>query len=237
MSYGKKFFKKNKDYTVKYTGNKKIGETSTATVKGKGNYGGKLEIKFVPQQKEFTNENGLQVVAKDKTDNGKPNNWKTNVKILDSNGKALSGKEYEIVSYIITDAKDPSRIGSPLQDKSQAQTGDEITVTVKGRGDCAAATNPEATATGTYRILEKGYDISKASFKILPKDYTGEAIEITGQGDFEKAVINPGKKPIALGTDFEVVEGSYVKNINKGTAKVVLKGNEKEGFGGEKKPD
>ena len=40
------------------------------------------------------------------------------------------------------------------------------------------------------------------------------------------------KQVLTLGKDFEIVPGSYVKNINKGTAKVTFRGI--NGYGGTK---
>jgi hypothetical protein len=44
--------------------------------------------------------------------------------------------------------------------------------------------------------------------------------------------VNKQKEYLVLGEDFEVVPGSYVKNINKGTAKVAFRGI--NGYGGTK---
>ena len=50
--------------------------------------------------------------------------------------------------------------------------------------------------------------------------------QFTGTDDARNAYItvNKQKEYLVLGKDFEVVPGSYVKNINKGTAKVTFRG-------------
>ena len=211
-----------KDYTISYKNNKKIGQTAKATVKGKGNYSGSFNFDFIIEGKEMSNNNGIRVEVKDKADNGKANNWKQAVKVYDSNGKALGKKDYEVVSYTILSSSSPDMIGKELDSSVQVQIGDVIQVTVKGKGDYASADG--IVATGTYRMLMNGYDISKASIKLKSREYTGDKIEILSKDDFEKAFLNPNSKQLELGKDIEIVEGSYVKNIEKGTARVTLKG-------------
>ena len=101
--------------------------------------------------------------------------------------------------------------------------GSVIKITVQGKGIYAGG-----EASGTYRILEKNYDISKATIQINNQLYTGNAILITDQSQFKvgKVFIKIGnqKKELILGQDIEVVPGSYVKNVNKGTAKVTFRG-------------
>ena len=63
--------------------------------------------------------------------------------------------------------------------------------------------------------------------------YTGRPIILTQQSQFKldkkgnvQAYIKVGKKYtyLTLGKDFEVVENSYVKNVNKGKATITLHG-------------
>jgi len=98
---------------------------------------------------------------------------------------------------------------------------------------------------GTYRILEAGHDISKAKLELNVQEYTGNEILIEKDSQFKKAFVKNGKDELPLHIEkyvdndgaeqlpnMEVVPGSYVKNVNKGTAKVTLRGI--NGFGGEK---
>lgn len=228
-----------KDYTVSYKNNKKIGQEASVIVKGKGNYADSETINFIIERKELSNDNGIRIVVKDKVSNGKANNWSQSVKVLDSNGKALSAKDYDkknMEFFVIRDGK--GNIVETKLDKSMiVEENSIIEVRVKGIGDYAAKDETDAVATGTYRILKKGYDISKATIKLKDKDYTGAAVEITSQDDFVEGKVfltieKGNKKVLELGKDIEVVEGSYEKNIAKGTARVTFRGMEGTDFGG-----
>lgn len=76
--------------------------------------------------------------------------------------------------------------------------------------------------------MEKSHDISKATIQINNQTYTGQPVTITDQSRFKpnKVYIKVGneKKELILGKDIEVVPNSYVKNVNKGTAKVTFRG-------------
>ena len=100
----------------------------------------------------------------------------------------------------------------------------EITVTLQGG-------NYAGTITGTYRILAKDHDISKAIFQIAPKVYTDGKVELV-EGDITKAQlkVNGVATHLVYGADYEIA--GYEKNMNKGTAKVTFKGIGE--FGGEK---
>ena len=74
---------------------------------------------------------------------------------------------------------------------------------------------------------------AKAVFKIEKQPYTGRPITLTQQSQFMldkngnvQAYIKLGRQYtyLTLGKDFEVVENSYVKNVNKGKATVTLHG-------------
>ena len=118
-----------------------------------------------------------------------------------------------------------------IPDGAKIPAGTTIKITVALKGDFY-----KGAVSGTYRILEDGKDISKFTFKIKDQAYTGDAIEIDEISDF--ATIQYKKNDVALvmeeGTEqtLEVVPGSYVKNVNKGTAKVTLRG--KGVYGGTK---
>ncbi|MDO4193970.1 MAG: hypothetical protein Q4D24_11750 [Erysipelotrichaceae bacterium] len=144
--------------------------------------------------------------------------------LTDTDGKKLKvGTDYE-KTYEYT--------GEIIDGDAQPDT--EITVTVTGKGNYTGETS------ATYRILEAGKDISKATFKIANQEYTCDEIEITDMSQFTETngsknayiTVNKQKEYLVLGEHFEVVPGSYVKNINKGTAKVTFKGI--NGYGGTK---
>ena len=78
--------------------------------------------------------------------------------------------------------------------------------------------------------IEIDKDISKAVIKLCDQEYTGKEIKITGSFQIRSAVIGKAKNALSLSTDggktgdFIVVPGSYINNINTGTAKVTFKG-------------
>ncbi|MCR5502135.1 MAG: hypothetical protein K6F53_03945 [Lachnospiraceae bacterium] len=224
--------KKGRDYTVEYGNNKKPASADAPRkapairIRGKGNYRGDRYLKFTITKSSFAEENGIRVQASDLTFT-KASAYKTAVKVYDSNGKLLEkGKDYlKAIIY--------KKDGTVLDSKSRIAAGDVLTVEVTGKGYYT-----DDTITAEYRVLAPGTDIGKAAITIKMQKYTGREILITEQEQFSKAVIGKKKTALTLSTDdgatgdFEVVEGSYVKNVSKGTAKVTLRGI--NGYGGYK---
>ena len=75
---------------------------------------------------------------------------------------------------------------------------------------------------GSYRISKK--NISKASASIAPQIYTGS--EICPVARDMKVWVGSGKHKTELTAevDYDIVPGSYTKNIDKGTATVTIAG-------------
>ena len=201
------------DYTVKYSNNTKADTFGTALITYKGNYKGTkpVPITFYIEPKDISD---ITITSKDKVYSAKANAWKSAPVLKDTDGKKLkAGTDYEKeISYTAED-------GSPLTEPVPAGTVVKVTVTGKGNYTGAVST--------TYRILETGKDISKATFKITQKEYTGSPVILT-ESDIT-ATINK-TTPLKLGTDF-VIDG-YTNNLKKGTAKVTFRGI--NGYGGTK---
>ena len=193
------------DYTVKYKNNTKANTYGTAEIIFKDNYKGTASVKrqFFIQPKDIS---GISIAAKDKVYSAKANAWKSMPVLTDADGKKLkTGTDYEKeISYTAED-------GSTLPSVISAGTVVKVTVTGKG--------NYTGKASTTYRILNTGRDISKAAFKITPKEYTGSEVTLT-VADIT-ATINKTTL-LKLGTDYEIA--SYTNNIKKGTAKVTFRG-------------
>lgn len=231
-----------KDYTVSYANNKKVAlstdaKAPTITVKGKGNYSGSKKATFTIAAKPLSEESGITVVAKDKVANTKKNGYRQNFKVYDADGKALGSSDYDTrnVVYTLIQTKDESgtvkTVNETLDKESIVPADSVIRIEVQGKGNYIGG-----SVSGTYRILKKDCDISKATIKISNQEYTGQPVEITDQSQFMegKVYLKVGseKKVLTLGEDIEVMPDSYIKNINIGTAKVTFRGiNE---FGGEK---
>ena len=183
--------------------------------------------------KALTNENGITVTAKDKVA-GKAGAWKQSVKVYDDNGKALGKADYDAASikyYLVKPEeeiyvyeKELSLVTEKeLTKDDTVEAGRMILVSVAGKG----LYQPAGTevALGTYRILAKGYDIAKAKIQIANKDYTGREIYLEGKDILGATLkVNGTDTKLILGEQIQIVEGSYQKNIKKGTAKVTFRG-------------
>lgn len=242
VSCGEVTLKEGKDYTVTYSNNKKPAlstdtKAPTVTIKGKGNFTGNKSITFSIVSKVFSVDSGITLVAADKVENGKRNGYRTGFKIYDADGQILGKKEYDADSVTYTLISTINADGSVTEENKVldkdaiVSAGSQIRITVKGKGLYSGG-----EVSGTYRILEKNHDISKAVIQIVPQKYTGNQVLINDQSQFEagKVYLKIGKekKVLILGEDIEVIERSYVKNVAKGTAKVTFRGI--NGFGGTK---
>ena len=129
---------------------------------------------------------------------------------MDENGKKLSaGKDYDKTSIVyeytvdgVTKTFDKnSKIGD-------LPAGTVLKVTITG------INGYEGTASEEYRVVAA--NIKSAKFQIQTQIYTGAAVTLT-ENDIKLTI-----KDVPV--TFEIVEGSYINNVNKGTAKVTLRG-------------
>ncbi|MBR5579565.1 MAG: NPCBM/NEW2 domain-containing protein, partial [Lachnospiraceae bacterium] len=231
------------DYTVTYKNNKAVTTKDTKSlptveIKGKGNYTGTLSDSFTIIKKVVSDEDEKQTITikvTDKVEKAGKNGWKQTFKVIDENGKVINKNEYDVVYTLASN-------GTVLNDayKEPVKTGEKVCVTVTFK---ASSKNYEGRVSETYNILAKGYDISKATIKIVPQEYTGSPVLIDDNSQLQTATLkvdknktltlrlNPeeGDNPDTTGY-IEVID--YQKNLNKGTAKVTLKGT--GNLGGEK---
>ncbi|MBR5578561.1 MAG: fibronectin type III domain-containing protein, partial [Lachnospiraceae bacterium] len=220
------------DYTVSYKNNTKVySENNTKPaeiiIKAKGNYDGQIVKTFKIVANDAA-DGELSVVVNDKAVKAKrkKKDWMSTFKVMDISGKALSKKDYNAVAeYTVkksVDEKYPE--GYKIEDADTIPVGTKVQVKVTLKDP-----NYTGVVTGEYTILADNYDISKAKIKIEPQKYTGGDIELEDK-DITIAVAKLGKTDLELDKDYEIV--AYSNNVNKGTAKVTLRG--KEDFGGEK---
>lgn len=242
------------DYTVSYLNNKNIAGTEsskppTIEIKGKGNYTGTARVFFEIVPKDMNNEQHtitLKVDVKDKFvkpgETLKKNGWKSAVKILDQNGAALSAKEADIKNARYRVEKLPDSHGLSEEQSNLLMSYDTLPETLGVELPIGtiirvevglSGTNYTGTATGTYRILETGHDIGKAVIKIVDQYYTGKEILIDENADLSQSTLKiSNQETVSLylqeeenyNKTLEVVPGSYIKNIDKGTAKVTFQG-------------
>lgn len=196
-----------KDYTLSYTNHKAAGKIASVTIKGKGSFKGSIVKQFAVARQNIEN---LQVVAADKTYRNKANSYRTSVKVIDVNGKALTaGTDYDKEMYY-TYADGPNQ-GEQVLPTDIIPRGTNLRVEVR-------VTDPKnyiGTAHGVYRIVQA--DLSKAKVKVDEQEYTGRKRK-------------PGKDQIHVtlsgvtleNSDFEIV--GYENNVNQGTAKVTIRG-------------
>lgn len=208
------------DYTLSYANNKAVAKADavnsknksiapTITVTFKGNYSGKKSVNFEITAKNIKEGN---ITIADKGYSTKPNAWKqTAVTIIDTNGKKLvAGTDYDKVFTYYSDDKCEKEI-------TDAIVAANKTVFVKVSG---IKNYDGSSIIGSYRVSNT--NISSVKVVINDKQFTGNEVKLD-ESDI-KVTIGKDKRSLTLGDDYEIVEGSYVNNISKGTASVTIKG-------------
>lgn len=226
------------DYTVSYKNNKavttsgtNINKLPTVTIKGKGNFKGKVELHFAVGNADISK---LTMTAEDVVYKNKTGVAGAKITIVDASGTKLGRGEYDAksVKYVYSDVPD----GADVVDKNHTvvdieenttevdlknhivPAGTVITVSVKGKGMYSG------TISADYRVASA--NISSAVVKIYDRYFTGNRIYI-GYDDIKSIAM--GRTALEPG-DYEIVN-SYA-NIKKGTAKAVIKG--RGNYGGSK---
>lgn len=243
----------------KLAGTADVKKAPAAVINGKGNYSGKQEVYFEIIAKDLSkdiNKDDVKIETKDLAVSTKAGGWKSSIKVTDANGAALNAKdaninaaEYRIVELPanldelankdqLAEWKDSGTNLNVKEIKTTLPAGTKVEITVT----MAEGGTYTGKVTAAYRILKTGYDISKAAITIGNQVYTGKEVVITENEQFTKSELKNGKEVLELyieDTDentanIEVVPGSYVSNVKKGTAKVTLRGREGTDFGGTK---
>ncbi|MBR2669846.1 MAG: hypothetical protein IKE36_08660, partial [Solobacterium sp.] len=203
-------------YTVKYGKNNVVGDgKGTVTVNFKGNYKGNPAVTktFSILPKHFTE---TTITAKDLIYNAKAGKYRSTPVIKDTDGKKLTaGTDYD-KAYVYEEVDEEGDVIRLLGAKDVVQANSFVRVTVTGKGKY---TNESISAT--YRILPSGMDISKMTFKIANKEYTGRPVTITAE---DITSIKLGKKLQDLQFDTDYIITGYTNNVKKGTATVTIKG-------------
>jgi len=210
---------KNIDYTVKYINNKSVNDGTNEKkipkiiVKGKGNFKGSLEKEFTIEKQDI---GSLVMQVEDVVYKKKSGAYKAKPVIYDLNGKKLSaGKDYS-KTYEFKYAD-----GSVIATNEIPEAGSELMITVKGTGSYSGEISM------IYRIVSK--KINSVRVNKVKRTYTGEAIELKA----EELVLKDGKYTLVEGRDYEILEDSYNRNVNPGTASVIVQGI--GDYGGQKK--
>lgn len=123
--------------------------------------------------------------------------------------KLAAGKGYDKnLSFRYDDAQ-----GAQIGASEIPQAGSVIYIEAQGIGNYAGS-----CIGTTYRIAEKSIKSAKAT--VNAQTYTGNSVVIT-KDDITRLAI--GKDTLSQ-EDYEIIEGTYVNNIKKGTAKVTIRG-------------
>lgn len=215
------------DYTVTYKNNKAAAASDAAkapeiTIKGKGNFKGALQPQKFSIVKKVLSDGSIT----DRTPDVALNNGGKYIVapvLVDVDGNVLkAGTDYEKqVAYKIVQGGVESELAAK---NVTAAAGDVVKFTVTAKGN-----NYEGTFEGSYKIADTAtaWNVSKAKITIKPQRYTGTAIKL-----------NKADITVMVGTtkltaeQYDILEGSYVNNVKKGTAKVTIVG--KSGYGGAK---
>ena len=218
--------KEGRDYTIKCTNNNKVASAAdlkppTITITGKGNYSKTKYVNFSITESVFARN--TTVIASDVTASAKAGKFKAKVTVRDRNGNTLrAGKDYEkVIKYYKEDKT------TEVSDTENPPAGTLLYAAVTGMGNYM-----NQTVFAPYRILAAKKDISKAKFSIKDQTYTGREILITKADQFSSAKLYNTDLVLNAENGFEVVPGSYINNVKKGTAQVTLHGTGE--FGGYK---
>lgn len=219
-----------KDYKVSYSNNKKICTDNKAkcTISFKGNYKGSKAIvrKFniTPVMIDDVDQisGAVSVAVGDQVYKGKRGAYKS-LPYVTVNGALLKSSDYKVSYYKDADREQlidgKTASGSiELADEDQ-QT---VYVTIEGKGNYDGTLTAEYNV---YKLTEDVIDIAKAKVNIVggnSKEYTGESVEpdieilYKSGGKWEKVDTND------IGTYVTV---TYINNVNKGKATVMVNGN------------
>lgn len=201
---------RNVDYTIKYSNNKAVNDGTddkklpTAVIKGKGNFKGTITKTFIIEEQQMDEVN-IKVADVLYKNNNKF--FRVSPVIYDINGKKMSaGSDYE-KKYVYRYAD-----GTIIQEGEIPEVGSELMITVVGKG------NYEGIASATYRVGAKM--INKTKISKIKKNYTGTELYLKSG----ELVVKDGSKLLIEGTDFEIIEETYNRNISPGTASVYIRG-------------
>lgn len=194
-----------KDYTIKTSANKKLGDEGNVVIKGKGNYAGVYgkgedKLTFTVTERSLADQiNPLTMVLSDVAVSEKDNYWQARPQIKDSNGKKLEeGVDYE--NPIYKDAATGATI------TGNVAKGTVIEVTVNGIGAY------KDTISGNYTVV--GQLINKAKVSPVKELIYDSSISLTS-ADIDVYI---GKTKLTADTDYIVSECE----VNRKTKSVSL---------------
>lgn len=207
------------DYRITSTKAKKIGAVASYEIRGIGSFTGKMTGTFTVTQGNLS-ESGMAIHVKDYTrKSSKDTKYRSVPVITDADGSKLkAGRDYTL-RYLYDDAEGAEITSGSLE------AGRVIYVEASGKGNYAG----DSRIGMAYRIIEGRQDIARAKVTVDVQTYTGQPIELNKDAIHIRM---KGASAELRSGDFEIIQGTYQKNIKKGTAKVIIRGI--GAYGGEK---
>jgi hypothetical protein len=220
----------NTDYRVKYTNNKKPGNTASYKVTFTGNYKGSEAVSgsFSIDTPDLGDNTAVKAVSADKI--YKKAGVYTSAPTVTYNGTTVKPSEYTVKYY--SDANRTSEItkANPLNLADAEYATVYVRITGKGKtykGTC------DTCEFNVWKSTGQTTDLSKATVTITgasknKMQYTGKELAPTVE-----VKIKSGKTTVTVDpANYTVI---YYNNVNLGKATVMIKAKEKSGFIGSKK--
>lgn len=232
-----------KDYTVSYKRASKVNADGMfeckITIKGKGNYSGTLTRNYLIEGQDISDDTLMTLVLPNVISSGKKGAFRSMPVLYDSMNKTLSrGKDYKY-SYYYTE-EDAEAQTNAISSSKAIKYGDVEGNTLYIRMDGVASKGFIGYRVESYQI--ECIKISSAKIKMLGNFwYTGKEIKLAEGNVLNKAYNKAGlrvdpcmeiyykakgqaRRDLVLGTDYEIIEGTYRNNVKKGTASVMIRG-------------
>lgn len=213
--------RKNIDYTVKFSSNKKAGTPGKIVITGKGNYAKKLTGKtFTVNPLDLTGRDISAVVAYDGLKVSK-----IKATILDDQNNALKASQYTLKVY-----KDEACQEEYTAAKLTSAEPDNIIYVraeARDKTNLKNATKPLEVKVGK-NIAQAKISIVKVGKKTKTYSYTGDKIELEDADLVVTIKENGTPKTLHMKDSdndnecYEIV--GYMNNVNKGTATAIIQG-------------
>ncbi len=208
------------DYKLSYKNNTAFGgkKAPLAVVTGMGMFKGRRECAFEITEKSLSE---VALLVDDVTYKNKPGSYATKLSLTDEDGKLLkAGKDYDKKTEhtylrstdVIAGGSIVRRAAGALVEKADIIPVDTV---IKVTVNAKPGSGYTGSVSAEYKITKAG--IASAKVTIPVQTYTGKPITLN------KSLIRVSVQKQKLEeSDFEIV--SYTNNLQKGTAKVTIRG-------------
>lgn len=228
----KEVLKEGTDYKVTYANNKKLSTAKSSAqyiVTFLGNYKGSKAVKGTYQvvaAQLDNNTKGLKITAADKVYTGKAGTY-VSKPYVSLDGVTIPATAYTVAYYADKELTQPINAKNKLT-LAEADTSKMVYIKLTGKGNYAPA-NDSVYAVATYKVVKKSatlLDLSKARVTVLDEAgkkttklaYTGYQVKPAVRVEYKI-----GKNWVEV--DASKYEVSYVNNLKRGVATIVISGN------------